>query len=193
MRLEFAVNDTATIDRANRPDIDDRYDAERVALNATLTERASRAQAAMTAALAELLDAVTRAEDAESYWAGGSQSAAEWLAGNLRIHGKTARSWVRMAKQLREFPRFRRAMAAGELNVDQVGQLLKFIDPEDQDDVLPEACFESAEDLEVEARRRRRVTPEQVEEQRSERWVDDFFDYDDMIYRIQGEYPATKD
>jgi len=48
-----------------------------------------------------------------------------------------------MAKQLREFPAFREAMATGDLNVDQVRQLLKFVDPEDQDDVLPEACFET--------------------------------------------------
>jgi len=184
------VIDTAATDKPDSPDIDDRYGAERVALNTALTERVSRAQAAMTAALAELLDAVTQAEDAESYWAGGSQTAAEWLAANLRVHGKTARSWIRMAKQLREFPTFRAAMAAGDLNVDQVRQLLKFVDPEDQDDVLPEACFESAEDLEIEARKRRRVTPKQVKKQRSERWAIDGFDYDDMIYRIEAEIPG---
>ena len=77
----------------------DRYHPDRVTLDRQLTERITRAHAAMTAALADILAAVTEAEDAESYWAQGSQTTSEWLAANLRVHGKTARMWSRLAKQ----------------------------------------------------------------------------------------------
>jgi len=49
----------------------DRYSRDRVELDRELTGRISRASAVMTAPLAELLDAVVAAEDAESFWASG--------------------------------------------------------------------------------------------------------------------------
>jgi len=168
----------------------DRYHPDRVALDRELTERVTRAHGAMTAALADILAAATEAEEAESYWAQGSQTTSEWLTANLRVHGKTARMWTRMAKQLQDFPAFRERMEAGELNVDQVRQLLRYVDPADHAEVAEAAVFESAEDLESSARAERRVTRDRTKEQRAERYFTEFFDHEEMTYAFEGMIPG---
>jgi hypothetical protein len=145
----------------------------------------------MTTALSDILTAITEAEDAESYWAQGSQTTSEWLAANLRIHGKTARMWSRLAKQLREFPAFRERMASGELNLDQVRELIRYVEPENHAAIAAAAAFDSAEDLEAIARAERRVTRERVREQRAERYFIEFFDHEEMTYSFRGEIPGS--
>lgn len=139
-----------------------------------LTARITRAHAMMTAALADLMAAVVEAEEDGSYWAQGSQSAPEWLVANLRIHSRTARTWTRTAKKLADYPVFGALMAAGDLGIDQIYEILKFVEPKDQKMVADDVVESSAEELAGKARSFRRVTPRRVEKTRQERWFEGF-------------------
>lgn len=165
----------------------DRYHPDNVAYHKELTARIETAHQVMTAALGELLAAVRAADEAESYWAGGAQSAAEWLVANLRVHRKTARAWTRMARKLAEYPAMQQHVSAGMLGYDQVVQLLKYVDPDCEAEVVEAAVHECAEQLESYARAERRVPAEQVTETHRERWYEDFFDHETLQYSFRGE------
>ncbi|NNF54002.1 MAG: DUF222 domain-containing protein [Acidimicrobiales bacterium] len=170
--------------------VDGRYSDEAVARNAVLVDRIHSAQRVMSVAVAEILSAASEADEGESYWADGAQATDEWLVGNLRIHSRTARRWARLARKLRDYPETRKKLASGELNLDQLVELMKYLDPENEAEVLEAAVFESADDLADTARSQRTVSRERVKQTRSERWFEGFFDHDDMKYTFAGEIPG---
>lgn len=165
----------------------DRDDPDQVARNTALVQRIVGAHRIMTAALADLLDAVRSADELESYWVEGSQSAPEWLVANLRIHANTARAWARMAKKLADYPTMRAKMTQGVLGYDQVQQLLKYVEPEQEAELVEAVTEEAAEQLEDYARSERRVSPRQVADSYRERWFEDLFDHDELRYTFRGE------
>lgn len=170
----------------------ERYSAENVALNAELKERLHRAQRTMSAAMAEILEVTAEADSAETYWVDGSQATDEWLVANLRIHARTARRWTRLARRLSDYPGVRSRLAAGDLVPDQVYQLVKYLDPDLEAQVLDEPAWAGADEISSWAREARTVAPERAEEIRAERWFKGFFDHDDMKYRFEGEIPGQE-
>lgn len=174
----------------NEPFRPDQYSDENVALNRSLADRVALAHVAMSSALAELLAATAEAAETEAHWAQGAQSAPEWLVANLKVHTKTARAWTRLADKLRDYPVIHSKLAAGELGLDQVQQLVRFVVPEDEADVVESAVDETAEELESHARSVRTVSPERVKAVRSERWFEGFFDHDELKYSFRGEIPG---
>ena len=166
------------------------FSDENVARNAALRDRIHRAQRLMSAAIAEILDAASEADEAESYWADGAQATDEWLVGHLRIRSFTARRWAKLARALRDLPHIRASLAAGDLALDQVYELVKFLEPEDGPEFVAEHRHDSADDLASHARSLRAVPPERVKQIRSERWVESFYDHDELKFTFSGEIPG---
>ncbi len=168
----------------------DRYSAEAVARNAALKDRIHSAQRLMSAAVAEILTAASEADEDGTYWADGAQATDEWLVGNLKIHSRTARRWTRLARKLRDYPETRRKLASGDLNLDQLHELMKYLEPDDEAAVVAAAVHDTADDLAEAARSLRTVSRERVKQTRSERWYEGFFDHDEMKYSFSGEIPS---
>lgn len=168
----------------------DQYSSENLAHNQELTDRVINAHVAISMAMADLLAATAEVADSEVHWAQGSQSAPEWLVANLKIHGKTARSWSRIAKQLQDYPLIQAKLAVGELGLDQVRQLIKYVEPHESAEFLDEAAHEDAETLESHGREARTVSRDRVKRVRSERWFEGFFDHDEMKFSFRGEIPG---
>lgn len=168
----------------------DRYSETNVALNTALKDRIHRAHRLMSAAAAEIFAAALEADEAESYWADGAQTTDEWLVGNLKIHSRTARRWTRLARKLSDFPETRKKLAAGDLNLDQLAELMKYLEPDDEAAVLEAAVHDTADDLADTARSLRTVTRERVKQTRFERWYEGFYDHEELKYRFAGEIPG---
>ena len=170
--------------------VGDPYCLGRVAEDLRLSGRVQAAHRAMTVAFGSILETIEAVVASDSFVAQGAPSPVEWLVANLKVHPKTARLWCRMAKQLQELPETRRRVMLGELGFDQLRQVLKYVEPETEADILAVAVDESAADLEEAARTVRTVSRERVERVRSERWFEGFFDHDDMVYSFRGEIPG---
>ena len=147
----------------------------------------------ITSAMSELLDIVALVDSAQSFVRDGSPSTAEWLAGTLRLTRKTARSWIRLARRLDDYPAFRDAMAAGQLGVEQLMALVKYVDPGHADaELAEEAAGVAAEELEAAARSIRPIPVVRAREDRFQRSHRGWFSDDDRFYLYKGKLPAEE-
>ena len=168
----------------------ERYSVERIERNSALKERLNAAQKAMSSAMAEILEVTAEADAAETYWADGSQAVDEWLVAHLRVHSRTARRWTKLSRRLLDYPEMRARLRAGDMVLDQVWQLLKYVEPDREAEALDDAVWAAADEIASWAREAQTVPPDRTKKIRSERWYEGFFDHDDMIYRFAGAVPG---
>ena len=118
------------------------------------------------ALLDEMFRVIVVADELRVFDADGSLSMRDWLVYRYNISASTARQWVRAAAALQALPRLRTRFAAGDVSLEQVTLALSFATPADDErlaELLPGlSCFE----VEVMAKRHRRIRQADHEEAR---------------------------
>src|SRR5438046_2743613 len=108
-------------------------------------ERTIEARYAMLSAeLAAFLTEVVVFDESGEWMADGATSMSAWLAGRFGMARGAARELVRVARAVRDLPAIREAFSRGELSLDQLKPLTRFV---------------VADEDETWARRARRMSP----------------------------------
>ena len=155
--------------------------------------RAADLNAVITAATAELLGVIAEVDESESFFEDGNGGLHDWLAGTLRCSPGTARSWIGLARKLREYPEFEAAMARGLLTVDQVTALVRYVQPDEANREFVEAIRDvPVADLENVAQNHRRIRAEDAREERAARSFHSWFSDDGRTYFYRGRCPAEE-
>lgn len=155
--------------------------------------RAAELHTVITAATAELLSIVAEVDASESFFEDGNGGLTDWLAGTLRLSPRTARSWIRLARKLRDYPEVEAALSAGVLTVDQVAALVRYVSPDEADAEFVAAMRNvPAGELEDVARSRRRISVADAREERALRTFHSWFSDDERTYFYRGRLPAEE-
>jgi hypothetical protein len=79
-----------------------------------------------------MLEDIRELDDRGIWRTNGCRDMAEWVAGHFRISRWTASQWVRTAHALEDLPRTASALASGELCLEKVMQLTRFVTRRDE-------------------------------------------------------------
>ena len=145
-----------------------------------LSDSIVQLHALQTAATAHMLRLIAEYDRRQAWVEDGCCSMADWLVGRLGVSRKTANDLVKVAGRLAEQPDMARAMAAGELSLDQVRAATQVsIDP-------AEAAGCSVARLEASVRQQRRVTRQDDVERQRRRSVRWWWDHDAGMLNLRG-------
>lgn len=100
-----------------------------------LKEQVAEAHRGLTDAMAKLFQLIRECDEADAY-SFDFPDAAAWLKWNLALAPATARKWVRIARQLEEYPDIERAFERGDVSFDQVELLMRHATPETAAELL---------------------------------------------------------
>ena len=157
-------------------------DERQVALDALAARR--------NALLDEMFRVIVAAEELGDFEADGALSMRDWLTYRYNISGRVAGQWVRAATLLRDMPLLRARFAAGEISMEQLTLALSFAKPADDErlaELLPAlSCF----DVEVMAKRHRRINREEHDEARRRTHLRFTQDRSGLGERISGFFPT---
>ena len=145
--------------------------------------------ATVNAAHKSLLDAVRVLDERGTWKRDGGRSMSEWLAARLRLSGREASEWVRVAGALRDLPEVAKVYEEGGLSFDQLKPLTYVADPSQDAMLAKEAPSCSANHLEGLARQKRRVTREEAQRDHRSRSLRMW--QKDRMYHLQGQIPDT--
>jgi hypothetical protein len=99
----------------------------------TLTERVHRLHRDISRLQRELLDTLTRLEDAEAWIDDGAYDMAHWTTMELGISRWKAERWLSSGRALRTLPATADAFERGQLGIDKVVELTRFAEFDDED------------------------------------------------------------
>jgi hypothetical protein len=112
------------------------------------------------ALLDEMFRVIVAANELRDFEADGALTMSDWLSYRYNVSAQRARQWIRAANTLEDMPLVRARFAAGEISVEQLTLALSFAKPEDDErlaELLPGlSCFE----VELMAKRHRRIRRE---------------------------------
>ncbi|MGH9275747.1 MAG: hypothetical protein ACRDZU_13955 [Acidimicrobiales bacterium] len=144
------------------------------------------------ALLDEMFRVIVVADELRDFDADGSLTMRDWLAYRYNLSARTARQWVRAATALQDLPLVRERFAAGDISLEQLTLALSFARPADDArlaELLPAlSCFE----VEVMAKRHRRVRQDEHDEARRRTHLRLRRDRSGLGSRISG-FLATED
>jgi hypothetical protein len=143
-----------------------------------LLEHLDERHARLTAASADVLEAIAALDASETWSEDDESSLSCFLAARLAVRAATAREWVRVARKLRELPRIREAHASAILSWDQIRPLTRFATTETDEQLSIEAPNMTVPQLYREAARhekdrKKRVDSDQQLRSADLRWTDD--------------------
>jgi Domain of unknown function (DUF222)/HNH endonuclease len=146
--------------------------------------------AALAAEFAAWLDEVVAFDESGEWQAEGATSMSTWLAGRFGMARGTARELVRVRRALRGLPAIHDGFSRGELSLDQLKPLTRFVNPEEDEDWARRAQAMSPAELRGEVRRRQRVAREEAETLANLRYLWMGWDEDRRMLHLEGELPA---
>jgi hypothetical protein len=142
--------------------------------------------ALMTVSHSQLLHLVADCDRKKDWRDDGATSMTDWLVARLGIAHRTAREWVRVARSLSELPALEAVFAEGRLSFDQLAPATKLAGAETDAAVADKAPGLSAAQLELSARRSRKVSTDDANEDHRRRLVRLRWDRDDRFLQITG-------
>jgi uncharacterized protein DUF222/HNH endonuclease len=148
--------------------------------------------AIIAAEFAGWLDDIVRFDESREWLADGATSISAWLAGRFNMGRGTARELVRVARALQALPAIRAAFARGELELDQLKPLTRFVSPDEDELWARRAPSMSPAELWEELRRRQRVEREQADIDSKLRYLWMGWDEDRRTLHLEGELPAEQ-
>ncbi|HWC37433.1 MAG TPA: DUF222 domain-containing protein, partial [Acidimicrobiales bacterium] len=163
----------------NAGDLSDSTTAER-------TDAITQLHALMTVGHSQMLQLVADCDRKEDWRQDGATSMADWLVARLGIAHRTAKEWVRVARSLEELPALDATFGEGRLSFDQLAPVTKLASPETEAAVAEQAPGCTAAQLEMAARRQRRVSTAEANEDHRRRYLRLRWDTDDRFLRICG-------
>jgi hypothetical protein len=146
----------------------------------------------MSAEFARWLDEVVAFDESGEWQADGATSMSAWLAGRFQMARGTARELVRVARALQQLPAIRDTHARGDLCLDQLKPLTRFVVPEDDAAWARRASSMSPAELWAECRRRQRREREQADLDANLRYLWMGWDDDGRTLHVEGELPADQ-
>ncbi|MGH2725135.1 MAG: DUF222 domain-containing protein [Actinomycetota bacterium] len=155
-------------------------------------DRLDEAMAQMTAASADILEAVWDCEDRGLWRRDGATSMSAWLAARYGLARATAREWVRMARALRELPRLFGAYRSGRISWDQLRPLSRFVTRDTETYWARKGAHLRPVTLWREAERHRRVGTKDEREARRRRFLSLWWDTDSPMLCLQGMLPPEE-
>lgn len=98
--------------------------------------RIAAAHAAVSAALVTLLDLVPELDSNEAWTRNAATDMTAWLTFDLGLAPRTARSWVRVGKELPGLPLIHQALRAGRISFDEAAVLVRLADADHEGRLL---------------------------------------------------------
>lgn len=96
----------------------------------------------VAASTVRMFDLISDLEKSEGYLPVYANTSS-WLRRHLRLTGRTARLWVRIARQFGEFPQIRAAFASAVISLDQAQLLVRIATADNQADLVALAAASS--------------------------------------------------
>src|SRR5205809_4855746 len=128
-----------------------------------LDERSiERSHAMMSAEFARFLDEIVAFDESREWQYDGATSISAWLAGRFNMARGTARELVRVGRALSELPGIKNSFSRGELSLDQLKPLTRFVTPDEDETWAGRAPSLSPAELWAEVRRRQRHEREEA-------------------------------
>lgn len=161
-------------------------------LHAELTDAVEQMAALRATLDRQLLALVLECERSEVWKADGSASIVDWVALRMGLSRTSARRLVEAAHSLQALPCIAARMDAGSLSFEQVGVLVDFVTPEEDEHWAERARGMTVAQLQAWRRGVNRVTTEdanQDHEQRSLHW---YWDTDKRFLHLKGSLPAEQ-
>jgi hypothetical protein len=155
-----------------------------------LTDTLGQLAGGMAAVQRVVLELVRHCEERQVWKDDGMPSMADWLSARLGLRYTNAREWVRVANALDELPECAQAFAEGRISWDQVRPLTEFATPENDHLYATETPGVSAACVEAEARRARRISRSQAEDQHRQRYLRWWWPSEGGL-RLSGQLPAA--
>ena len=159
--------------------------------DAELTDSLGQLVGGMAAVHRVVLELVRRCEERQVWKDDGMPSMADWLSARFGLRYASAREWVRVANALAELPECARAFGEGRLSWDQVRPLTEFASAESDHLYAVETPGVSAACVEAEARRARRISRSQAEDEQRQRYLRWWWPSDGGL-RLSGLLPSAE-
>lgn len=122
---------------------DNKFPTNRDGTKRDLAEEIADLAHRLSAGNFELLVLIGEAEVTDAWVASGSLSCASWLADLCGVELSTARSQLRVARAMREYPRLHELMAMGEISYAKARMVVPHLSAENSDELL-EICTETS-------------------------------------------------
>src|SRR5215472_13929429 len=158
--------------------------------NLDLSDSIGQLGSFLSAVLSELLVQVAELEQREAYRDDGAFSMESWLCTRLGLSYATAQEYVRVARALTSLPRCAQALAEGRFSWDQIRALTRFARPEEDEALAAQATGKSAAALEWAARRARRISREEAQDEHDRRGLR-WWPPHDGGFRLSARLPAA--
>lgn len=140
---------------------------------------------------AEIIELTAAAEADRSFAFTGAVTTADWLVAATNVTARTARSWVRVARKLEDLPDVANALRAGDVGVEQVAALVRFVETDEPVHVRRDYFATPADELAEVARFNRTMPPERVRDRRFDRYHHGRYSDNGLMYEYEGALPAA--
>jgi len=140
----------------------------------------------------ELLSMIAQVDRLEAWRDSGARDAAHWLAMRYGISEWKARRWIAAAHALERLPRLSEALAGGELGIDKVVELARFVTVQDEADLIGWAKWVSCAAVRRRGDLAARASREEVIEAERSRSVSWWYLDEGRRFGLEAELPAAQ-
>jgi hypothetical protein len=137
----------------------------------------------------EIMEGVVEVERTQHYRVDGFESTAEWLANFLGIGFNRACEFVEVTLALQNLPYLHEAFRTGILNYDHLRALTQIATEDNEQQLLKEARGLSVGATFRLVKRKKKISKQEAQERRRERWAEIQVDKDNGIYYLTAELP----
>jgi len=140
----------------------------------------------------ELLSLIAQVDRLEAWREQGARDTAHWVAMRYGISEWKARRWIAAAHALERLPRLSEALAGGELGIDKVVELARFVTVEDEADLIGWAKWVSCAAVRRRGDLAARASREEVIEAERSRSVSWWYLDEGRRFGLEAELPAAQ-
>jgi len=140
----------------------------------------------------ELLSLIAQVDRLEAWREQGARDTAHWVAMRYGISEWKARRWIAAAHALERLPRLSQALAGGELGIDKVVELARFVTVQDEADLIGWAKWVSCAAVRRRGDLAARASREEVIEAERSRSVSWWYLDEGRRFGLEAELPAAQ-
>ena len=140
----------------------------------------------------ELLSLIAQVDRLEAWREQGARDTAHWVAMRYGISEWKARRWIAAAHALERLPRLSEALAGGELGIDKVVELARFVTAQDEADLIGWAKWVSCAAVRRRGDLAARASREEVIEAERSRSVSWWYLDEGRRFGLEAELPAAQ-
>ena len=138
-----------------------------------------------------LFDLVTELDEPATLLDNSVTDMATWLAFDLGVEPKTARSWVRVAHSLAELPITREAFRSGAVSLDEVRILCRYASPDNEAALLALTRDRPVGELAGAVRDYLNIEQSRSQRKRETSWLEMRWNEDESALKLWGEIPGV--